>query len=85
MGPTRGVHLFSVLRFTLFICLSVSFYLFSFVFICLCFFVFFHIFYHYFLLFVYLRSVSCVPNVARVTGMSILDCHLDLLSRLTND
>ena len=38
VGPTRGVHLFSVLRFTLFICLSVSFYLVSFVFICLCFF-----------------------------------------------
>jgi hypothetical protein len=55
VGPTRGVHLFSVLRFTLFICLSVSFYLVSFVFICLCFFVFF-------LHFLLLLLVVCVSS-----------------------
>jgi hypothetical protein len=29
--------------------------------------------------FVCLRPVSCVPNVASVSGLSILDCHFSFL------
>jgi hypothetical protein len=32
-----------------------------------------------FLCFVYLRSVSCVPNVASFSGLSVLDCHFGFL------
>ena len=28
------------------------------------------------------RPVSCVPNVASVSGLSILDCHFGFLKRL---
>ena len=66
VGPIRVVtHLISFLCFALFICLPVCFYLF----VCIVLYLFF---YYYFLLFICLRSVSCVLNVTHISVMSIV-------------
>ena len=58
--------------FLFFIFCFVCFVLFCFVFLCVCLFVFCF----------YLRPVSCVPNVASVSGFSILDFPFGFLLRL---